>query len=185
MATKTKAPKFDATRPFYAAVGAGDLAVGIARSAANDVQARFAKLDLEPKVLREQAVHALAARVEELQAEARKAQAALEARLAELQGDAKDLPSRVEKLVNDYLAELNKTVAELNKNYAELAGRGQEFVAKVRGQESTKQAAAAAKSTATKAKTTKTTAKKSASPAASVDLAAVLRAAVLVALAGA
>ena len=56
MATKPHAPKFDATTPFYAAVGAGDLAVSFARTAAADVQARFAKVELEPKVLRDQAV---------------------------------------------------------------------------------------------------------------------------------
>src|SRR5690349_13060630 len=106
MATKTtrsKATKFDATRPFYAAVGAGDLAVGYARTAATDVQARFAKLELEPKALRDQALTLVTARVEELQSDAKKAQTAVEARLAEIQGDAKDLPTRAQKLVNDYL----------------------------------------------------------------------------------
>ena len=165
--TKNKQFKFDATRPFYAAVGAGDLAVEFARSATADVQARAAKVDLEPKHLREQAVTMVTSRVEELQDDAKKAQAAFEARLAELQDDAKALPERMEKLVNDYRAELNKTVEEFNKAYLELAGRGQDFVKRVRNQESTKRTKSAAGTTVTKAKTTSTQAKKSAKSTAS------------------
>ncbi len=154
MATKTTRGttrnfKLDATRPLYAAVGAGDLAVSYARTAATDVQARVAKVELEPKALRDQAVTLVSTRVEELQADAKKAQAALEARITELQSDAKALPNKLEKLVNDYVAELNKTVDELNKGYAELAGRGHDFVTKVRKQEATQQTKAAAKSTTT------------------------------------
>ena len=165
--TKNKQFKFDATRPFYAALGAGDLAVEFARTATADVQARAAKVDLEPNVLRDQALTMLSSRVEELQGDAKKAQAAFEARLAELQADAKSLPERIEKLVNDYRAELNKTVEEFNKAYLELAGRGESFVKRVRNQEATKQTKAAAGTTAAKAKTTSTQAKKSAKPAAS------------------
>jgi hypothetical protein len=160
--TKNKQFKFDATRPFYAALGAGDLAVEFARTATADVQARAAKVDLEPNVLRDQALTMLSSRVEELQGDAKKAQAAFEARLAELQADAKSLPERIEKLVNDYRAELNKTVEELTPAYLELAGRGERFVKRVRNQESTKQTKAAAGTTATKAKTASTQAKKSA-----------------------
>ena len=83
MATTTKKQfKIDATRPFYAAVGAGDLAIALARTTAADVQARAAKVDIEPKALRDQAVTLVNSRVEELQAEAKKAQAVFEARLA-------------------------------------------------------------------------------------------------------
>jgi hypothetical protein len=160
--TKNKQFNFDATRPFYAAVGAGDLAVALARTATADVQSRAAKVDLEPKVLRDQALTLVSSRVEELQGDAKKVQAAFEARLAELQADAKSLPERIERLVNDYRAELNKTVEEFNKAYLELAGRGESFVKRVRSQESTKQAKAAAGTTATKAKTASTQAKKSA-----------------------
>ena len=133
MATKTnKQLKIDATRPFYAAVGAGDAAVAFARTPPADVQTRVAKVEHKPKTQRDQAVTLVSTRVEDLQGDAKKAQAAFEARLAELQTDAKALPAKFEKLVNDYLAELNKTVADLNKGYAELAARGQEFVTKVR-----------------------------------------------------
>ncbi len=160
--TKNKQFKFDATRPFYAAVGAGDLAIELARTTAVDVQSRVAKVELEPKALRDQAVTLVSTRVEELQGDAKKAQTALEARIAELQADAKALPEKIEKLIAEYVAELNKTVEELNKTYAELAGRGQDFVARVRKQEATKQTKAAAKATTAKAKTTGTQAKKSA-----------------------
>ena len=171
--TKNKQFRFDATRPFYAAVGAGDLALELARTATADVQARASKVELEPKALRDQALTLVNSRVEELQGDAKKAQAAFEARLTELQQDAKSLPERIEKLVNDYRAELNKTVSdyraelnktveEFNKAYLELAGRGEDFVKRVRNQESTKQAKAAAGTTATKAKTASTQAKKSA-----------------------
>jgi heparin binding hemagglutinin HbhA len=141
---------FDATRPFYAAVGAGDAAVAYARSAAGEVQARMHRLqraDLDPKALREQAI------------------ATVEGRIADLQSDAKALPGRVEQVVNEYVAELNKAIDELNRNYADLASRGEGFVARVRRQEATKQTRSAARSTTTKAKTTRTQAKKSAKTA--------------------
>ena len=94
---------FDPTRPFFAAVGAGDLAVALARTAATDVQSRVAKVELEPATIRTQAVSLVSSRVEELQGDAKKAQAALEARIVDLQADAKALPAKLEKLVNDYL----------------------------------------------------------------------------------
>ena len=57
MATTTKKQfKLDATRPFYAAVGAGDLAIALARNGVADVQDRVAKTDFEPKALRDQAL---------------------------------------------------------------------------------------------------------------------------------
>ncbi|MGA9747417.1 MAG: hypothetical protein WBQ50_08185 [Nocardioides sp.] len=156
MATKTKsAPKFDATRPFYAAVGAGDLAVAFARTAATDVQASLAKVELEPQAIRAQASTLVSTRVEGFQGDAKKAQAALESRFAAVQADAKALPTKLEKLVTDYLG-------ELAKGYTDLAVRGEGFVAKVRKQEATQETVAAAKTTVTKAKTTKTQAKKAA-----------------------
>jgi hypothetical protein len=158
MATKMTArrtPTFEAPRPFYAVVGAGDLAIAFARTAATGVQARVARVDLEPRTVRDQAATVVATRVEELQGDAKKAQAALEARIGELQADAKALPAKLEKLVNDY-------VTELTKGYVELAARGETFVAKVRGQQSTQDTAAAAETTTAKARTTTTQAAKSA-----------------------
>jgi hypothetical protein len=143
--------KFDATTPFFAAVGAGDLAVHFARSAAHDVQTRISGLDLEPNALREQARTAFAARVDELNKD-------VESRVSALQAEAKALPSRVEALINERMGELNIT-------YADLAARGQVLVARVRGQQATKDAKAAAKTTVAKAKTTGTQATKTAQTA--------------------
>ncbi len=64
--TTTRQHKLDATRPFYAAVGVADLAVAFGRTAASEAQTRFAKIDREPKALRDQAVTLVTGRVEDL-----------------------------------------------------------------------------------------------------------------------
>lgn len=143
-------------RPFYAVVGAGDLAIELARTAASDVQARFAKVELEPKALRDQARTVVAARVDELADSAIKAQAGFEERVAELRVDAKALPSKVETYVNE-------AVAEFNETYGDLAARGQDLVNRIRRQQSTRDAQAAAQNTVANAKTAKTQTAKSAS----------------------
>lgn len=142
--TKTRQFKFDATRPFYAVVGVGDLAVEFARTRANDVQARWAKADFEPKALRDQARTVVVTRVEELNK------------------DAKALPSKVEAYVNDAVQDLNGTVAEVTEAYEDLADRGRVLVSRIRGQEATKQAQAAARSAVARAKTARTQTSKSA-----------------------
>jgi len=75
MLNMAKAPqfKFDATKPFYAAVGAGDLAVEKARAFATEVQDKVANVDRDPKVLSERARTAVTARIEELQKDAKEA----------------------------------------------------------------------------------------------------------------
>lgn len=140
-----------ATRPLYAAVGAGDLAVAFARTAATDVQTRVSKVDLQPKALRDQGRAAVTARVDDLNK-------VTQARVADLQKEAQALPAKLEALVNT-------TIADLNKQYIELALRGQGLVSRIRGQQATQEVKAQAKSTATRAKTTGTQAKKSASTA--------------------
>ena len=147
--------KFDATTPFYAAVGAGDLAVNFARTAAHDVQTRISGLELEANALREQARTVLVSRVDELNKDV---QARIEARVTALQADAKALPSRVEAL-------LNERVGDLNITYADLAARGKILVDRIRGQQATKDTKAAAKTTVAKAKTTGTQAAKTAKTA--------------------
>jgi heparin binding hemagglutinin HbhA len=154
-----------ATRPFYAAVGAGDLAVAFARSTAGDVQTRLSKVDLQPKALREQGRSIVTARVDELGQGAKDAQARLETRVAELQKDAKALPGKVESLVNGYLAALNDTVEDLNKQYLGLAVRGNELVVRIRRQQATQDVKAETKKTVSKAKTTATQTKKAGSTA--------------------
>lgn len=145
--------KIDATRPFYAVVGAGDLAVeharSYARTYATDVSSRFAKVELEPKALRDQARTVVVARVDELTKDAKQAQAKLEARVADLQADAKALPAKVESFTNE-------TVAELTGAYGDLAARGKDLVKRIRKQQATKDTKAAAKTTVAKAKTAKT-----------------------------
>ena len=159
---KTQQFKIDATRPFYAVVGATDLAVELARTTATDVQSRFAKVELEPKALRDQAVTIVSARTEELTKDAKSAQARVEALLAELQAEVKALPAKAQARVNELVAELGEAVSDFNETYAELAARGKGLVTRIRKQEATQQTKAAAKTTATKARTTGTQAKKSA-----------------------
>lgn len=172
-----------AARPLYAGVGATDLAVNVARQYLSDVQSRVTevqkkleKLDLEPKHLNAKAQSAVTTRVDavtktvtkdakarqaaleaklaELQTEAKKAQARFEAQLAELQGDAKSLPAKAQAFVADTLAEVAET-------YAELVKRGEVLVARIRTQETTKEAEKAAATTSAKARATVTQDRKS------------------------
>jgi hypothetical protein len=145
--------KIDATRPLYALVGAGDLAVEFARSATADVQARFAKIELEPKALRDQARTVVTARIDELNKAAKSAPATVESR-------AKETRSQLEGYVNE-------AVAEVTEAYGDLATRGQSLVSRIRRQQATQDAKAAAKSTRSKAKTAQTQTTKSAQGAAS------------------
>lgn len=153
--TQSKQFKIDATRPFYAVVGAGDLAVEIARTAATDAQTRFAKVDFEPKALRDQA---------QTQAQALRDQAQTQAQA--LRDQAQALPAKVESYVTEAVAELNETVAELNGSYTELAARGKSLVNRIRKQQATQDAKAAGKTTVAKAKTARTQTTKSASQSA-------------------
>ena len=66
--------KIDATRPLYAVVGAGDLAVELARGYTADVQARFSKIELEPQALRDQAVTVVSSRIDEIAEDAKEAE---------------------------------------------------------------------------------------------------------------
>lgn len=127
----------DASRPLYAGVGVVDLAVELARATASDVQARFSKIELEPRALRDQARAVVAGRVDDLQS------------------DAKKLPGRVESFVNE-------TVAEAGETYGDLASRGKHLVNRIRRQQATQDAQAAANTTVAKAKTTRTQTAKSA-----------------------
>ena len=102
MATKsrTKIDLKTVQTPFYATVGVTDLAVEAVREYVADVQTRVrgyqkdvqktvAKVDLQPKVLRDQAVTVLSARVDALTA---------------LSGDAKAVPAKVQTLVDENVA---------------------------------------------------------------------------------
>lgn len=158
--------KFDirneATRQFYAGVGVTDLAVEMVRDYMADMQKRFADLqksiadlDLEPEHLRKQA----STRFETLSKDAQARRKAVEDRMAELQDEAKALPAKMQKLVDDNVASVNKTMDQLVK-------RGEGLVDRIRKQTSTKEALHEAKVTVTKAKTTRTQATKATKSAA-------------------
>jgi chromosome segregation ATPase len=123
--------KTEATRPFYAYVGATDRAVEAFRESVADFQKRIADFDFEPQALRDRAAKLVAARVEALSEEAQDRRAAIEARVAELQ-----------------------------ERYDELVTRGETLVERIRKQESSQAAAKAAGTASAKAKTTSTQAGK-------------------------
>src|SRR5512139_3364053 len=112
------ARKIDATRPFYAVVGAGDLAVEYARNATADVQARFGKIELEPKALRDQARTVVTSRIDELTEDAKDARRQVEARAKEAreraEAAAKDARGTVESRAKEAREQietyLNETV---------------------------------------------------------------------------
>jgi hypothetical protein len=168
-----KNPKFnvklrsEAVRPLYAAAGATDLAVEIARGYVTEAQVkvtdvqkkasqRVSSVDLEPKALQSRAVSLVNARVDELGKEAKARQVRVEKAYAELQDQARSLPAKVEAYVNG-------TIADLNGTYVELAARGEKLVTRIRLQQATQDAKAAANTAVTKAKSTKTSAGKAAS----------------------
>lgn len=144
MATK----KIDATAPLYAVVGVTDLAVERARHYSADIQARFAKLDLEPKALRDQVQTVVTARIDELNEDAKGARTTVEARATKAR-------AQLESYVND-------TVAEVTETYGDLAARGRNLVARIRRQQATQDAKASAQTAVAKAKTTRTQTTKSA-----------------------
>lgn len=87
-------------------------------------------------------------------------------RLAKVDLAPKAIPSHLESLVNDYVAEINETVDDLNKQYVGLAARGRTLVNRIRRQQATQDLQASARNTTSRAKATTTQTKKSASTAA-------------------
>jgi len=132
--TSTRSNKVDPTRPFYAAVGTVDAAVAYARNGLTEAQTRLARTDFEPRALAEQSRSVVTSRVEDLQKE------------------AKALPTRAQKIVNGYVAELGDTVDDLNQQYLELAQRGRTLVSRIRGQQATQDLKTSARSTRSTAK---------------------------------
>jgi len=120
--------KFDATKPFFAVVGAGDIAVEKARGIVTDVQDKVStnvnKVERDPKALTEQARTLFSTRIDELTKDAKEAQAKVEAQIKDLQADAKALPGKVEAQLKDLQAELKalpaKVEAQLKDLQAEL-----------------------------------------------------------------
>lgn len=144
-------PKFDikseATRPFFATVGATDLTLEVAVQVATDLQGRVKSFEFEPKRIpaptfdlkafdvrsfdvRGLDVKALDVRgirfdAADAQARFKEAQTRFEARINELQADALALPARAQKVLAD-------VVAEANDAYAELVERGEKAFALIR-----------------------------------------------------
>jgi heparin binding hemagglutinin HbhA len=159
--------KTEATKPLLATVGVTDLAVEVVRDFVSETQARLAGVQKDvtarvadaqknlanPKVLREQAVTVVNARVDALTTDAKARRKAIEARVTELQAEAKAYPAKVQTLVDD-----NVTVA--TDTYTDLVKRGESLVGRIRRQESTKATVKSARTTVSKAKTTTTQAKK-------------------------
>jgi hypothetical protein len=152
--------KTEATRPFYAYVGATDLAVAAVREYVADLQKKLVdvqkdvqRLDFEPKALRDQAATVVSARVDALAKDAKARREAIEARVAELQAEAKDYPAKVQAL-------LTETTSTATDTYVDLVKRGEVLVGRIRRQEATKRTVSSAKTTSAKAKTTKTQATK-------------------------
>lgn len=156
----------EAVRPLYAAAGATDLAVEIARGYVSEAQVkvtdaqkkatqRVSAVELEPKALQTRALTLVNTRVDVLSKEAKARQAKLEKAVADFQGQAKAFPAKVEAFVNG-------TVQDLNGTYVELAVRGEKLVTRIRNQQATKDAVSSAKTTSAKAKSARTTATKGA-----------------------
>jgi heparin binding hemagglutinin HbhA len=149
---RLSADLFDATKPFYAAVGAGDLALEKARGIVSDVQDRVG--DADPK----EAQARIEAQLRELQAELKALPGKVEAQLRDLQAELKALSAKVETKYNEYVAKANDVAKEQLETVTTFAERGETVVARLRGQE-VRSAAPAKKAAAPKAPATKSTAK--------------------------
>jgi heparin binding hemagglutinin HbhA len=138
MMARNRTQNFKAPTPVLAVIGVGDLAVEKIREVSSDVQARSAKINLEPKRLQADIEHATKQRVEHARAAQHKAQ------------------QRAEAVFNDVVATATTT-------YDHLAGRGKTLVDRVMRQQATQNLKRAASTTSSQAKATSTTAKKAAS----------------------
>lgn len=126
----------EAVKPLYAVAGAAEVGFQLARGYAAEaqqtaqerfaeVQKRISKVERDPKALQQQARGVVNSRIDELQKDAKKAQARFEARVDDLQKQAKAVPTRFQSELEDALEELVRT-------YAELADRGEKLVAAIR-----------------------------------------------------
>ncbi|HNM96695.1 MAG TPA: hypothetical protein PKK40_01985 [Marmoricola sp.] len=139
-ATRVETIKHEAVRTAYAAAGATDLAVEVARGYVSEAQKR---------------VDAVRKQVTDPKGMQAKARTMVETRVQETVKDVKALPSKVESIVTE-------TVTDLNDTYADLAKRGEKLVKKIRTNPATVEAEKAAKTTVSKAKATTTSARKAA-----------------------
>jgi len=108
--------------PFYAVIGAGDLAVEKIRRVSTDVQARSSKVSLEPKRLQ--------ADIEKLQGDV---ETAAKHGVENVRSTQAKAQQRAEAVFNDVVAQATTT-------YDSLAGRGRTLVNRILRQQSTQQA---------------------------------------------
>ena len=169
--TKQNQFKIDATRPFYAVVGATDVAVEFARAAALDVQARFAKTDLEETLAELQAeAKTLPGKVESYVSDAvadlNEAVAELNESYAELAARGKDLVARIrrQQATQDAAAAADTTVAEARtaKTQTAKSVKATTGTAKTAARTTTASARKTAGTSRTSTKATSTSAKKAA-----------------------
>lgn len=124
--------------PVLAVIGVGDLAVEKIREVSSDVQARSAKIHLEPKRLQADLEAAAKHRVDDVRTVQSKAQ------------------ERAEAVFNDVVTQATTT-------YDSLTGRGKQLVDRIRRQQSVQDVVRSVGVTKSQAKATTTTARKSAS----------------------
>lgn len=145
-----KAVTAEASRVFYAGVGANALAVATVRDVVSDVagkataritgaqkdietrvadvQTNVKSIDLAPQKLRDQATTMVSSRVDAITKDAKARREAIEARVAELQDEAKTYPGKVQGLLSD-------NVDFVAEQYAALAERGELVVNRLRKQQ--------------------------------------------------
>lgn len=155
--------KSEATQALYAGAGVVDLAVEVVREYVSSTQAKVNEVqgDVQTRV-KDAQEKATSFKPETLRSsvtkEAKERRAAIETKIADLQAEAKALPEKAKKAGDEYAASVNSA-------YEDLAKRGETLVARIRNQESTKEAVKSTKSTAARAKATKTSATKTAAAA--------------------
>jgi hypothetical protein len=126
--------KFDASKPFFASVGAGEVAVEKLRKVATDLQGRLEEVRSRGvNDVAKEAQAKLETRLGELQQEFPKQ---VEARLADLQGDARSVLAKLEAKAAELGAGLNESLFDAFDEqaalYSELIARGEGRIAKLR-----------------------------------------------------
>ena len=133
--TTEKQPGFDASKPFYAWIGAGDLALARVRKAAGDLTSHLASQvdEVRAHVLdaargtrgaarqaQARVLEQLGARLDELSQEARDSQTKVESRIAELQAEALGFPQQAQSRVEEVQAEVRALVERFEARAVEL-----------------------------------------------------------------
>jgi predicted nucleic acid-binding Zn-ribbon protein len=163
MATAKFDIKTEATRPFYAAAGAAEQGVEVAKKyvadlqdLVTDVQKKVTAFEFEPKALNDKAVAGFNTRREALTKDAKDAQAKFEAQVkdvrpkfeallkdlqaelkdapAKLQAEAKAAPTKLEAKVKELQAELKDAQAKLEAKVAELQADAKALPAKLQAE---------------------------------------------------